>query len=70
MGSNKPAEKIIDACTLDWEEEHPNERFVKITHKHVQSLYTAHNLFLVGVTTDMCADSLQRLLTEKMEEGR
>jgi hypothetical protein len=33
--------KIIDAYTLDWEEERPNGGFVKIMYKHVQSLYTS-----------------------------
>jgi hypothetical protein len=70
MGSNKPVEKIIDACMLDWEEERPNGGFLKITYKRIQSLCTACNLILVGVPMDTCADTLQKVLTEKMEEAR
>ena len=33
-------------------------------------MYTAHNLILVGVPIDTCADALQKVLPEKMEEAR
>jgi hypothetical protein len=70
LGSKKPTEKILDACTLEWEEERPNGGTVKMKFKQVQSLYTAKNLILVGVPTDVDADSLQNRLSERMEEAR
>ncbi len=36
----------------------------------MQSLYTVGNLILVGVPTDTCTYSLQKVLAEKMEEAR
>jgi hypothetical protein len=70
LGSNKPTEKILDACTLEWEEDRPNGGRVKMKYKQVQSLYTAKNLILVGVPTNIDADSLQNLMLGMMEEAR
>ena len=39
-------------------------------YKQVQSLYTAKNLILIGVPTDINADSLHNLMLGKMEEAR
>jgi hypothetical protein len=65
-----PTEKILDACTLKWEEDRPNGGRVKMKYKQVQSLYTAKNLILVGFPTDIYADSLQNLMLGMMEEAR
>jgi hypothetical protein len=70
MGSEKQAEKIIVACTLDWKEERPNGGFVKFTYRRVQSLHMAHNLILVRVPMDTCANTLQKVLTVIIEKGR
>jgi hypothetical protein len=70
LGSDKPTEKILEACTLDWDDERPNKGTVKMRYKQVQSLYTAKNLILIGVPTDIDADSLQNLMLGKMEEAR
>ncbi len=43
---------------------------MKIAYKRIQSLNTGKNLILVRVPMDTCADSLQQVLREKMEEAR
>ncbi len=43
---------------------------MKIAYKRSQSFNTGNNLILVRVPTDMCANSLQQILREKMEEAR
>ncbi len=61
---------IINGCTLDWDNEQKCGGFVKIVYKRIQSLNTGKNRILVGVPMDTCADSLQQVLREKMEEAR
>ncbi len=39
-------------------------------YKQVQSLYTARNLILVGVPTDLDPEALQMVLKDKMEKAR
>jgi hypothetical protein len=70
LGSDKPTEKILKACTLIWDDEQSNGGTVKMRYKQVQSLYTAKNLILIGVPTDINADSLHNLMLGKMEEAR
>ncbi len=43
---------------------------MKFAYKRIQSLNTGKNLILVGVPRDTCADSLQQVVREKMEEAR
>ncbi len=43
---------------------------MKIAYKRIQSLNTGKNLILVGVPMDTCANSLQQVLREEMEEAR
>ncbi len=40
-----------------------------MVYKQVQSLYTARNLILVGVPTDLDTEVLQTVLKDKMEEA-
>jgi hypothetical protein len=70
LGSEILATKILDQCTLEWEEIRTNGGSVKMTYKRVQALHTARNLILVGVPTDLDAESLKSVLSEKMEEAR
>ena len=70
LGSKLLANKILDQCTLEWEETRSNGGFVKMNYKRVQALHTARNLILVGVPTDLDAGHLQSVLREKMEEAR
>ncbi len=62
LGSDKPPEKILEACTLEWEDEQSNGGMVRMVYKRIQSLYTARNLILIGVPTDVDADALQVLM--------
>ncbi len=41
-----------------------------MVNKQIQSLYTARNLILIGVPTDVNADALQVLMQGKMEEAQ
>jgi hypothetical protein len=70
LGSERKTDTIINGCTLDWDNEQKCGGFMKIAYKRIQSLNTGKNLILVGVPMDMCADSLQQVLREKMEEAR
>jgi hypothetical protein len=58
-------EKIINACTLDWENEQPNGGFFKVAYKHMQTLYTVRNLIFVGNPMGTFANTLQNVLEEK-----
>ncbi len=69
LGSELPAKKILEQCTLEWEETRSNGGTIKMVYKQVQSLYTARNLILVGVPTDLDAEALQTVLKDKMEEA-
>jgi hypothetical protein len=69
LGSERPAQKILDACILEWDEIRSNKGTVKMVYKQVQSLYTSRNLILVGTPTDVDANALQLLLKGKMEEA-
>ncbi len=70
LGSELPAKKILEQCTLEWEETRSNGSTIKMVYKRDQSLYTARNLIVVGVPTDLDADPLQLVLKDKMEEAR
>jgi hypothetical protein len=35
LGSTKPAEEIINKCTLEWEEEQDNSGFIKMAFKRM-----------------------------------
>jgi hypothetical protein len=70
LGSERKTDMIINGCTLDWDNEQKCGGFVKIAYKRIQSLNTDKKLILVRVPMDTCADSLQQVLREKMEEAR
>ncbi len=72
LGSKRKTYTIIKGCTLDldWDNKQKYGGFVKIAYKRIQSLNTGKNLILVGEPTDTCADSLQQVLREKIEEAR
>jgi hypothetical protein len=70
LGSDKPPEKILKACTLEWEDKQSNGGTVRMVYKRIQSLYTAINLILIGVPTDVNANALQVLMRGKMEEAQ
>jgi hypothetical protein len=60
----------LEQCTLEWEETRSNGSTIKMAYKRIQSLYTARNLILVGVPTDLDMGALQLVLNKKMEEAR
>ncbi len=70
LGSELLAKKILEQFTLEWEETRLNGGTIKMVYKQVQSLYTARNLILVGVPTDLDAEARQTVLKDKMEEAR
>ncbi len=67
LGSKKKTKKIINSCTLDWDNEQKCGSFVKIAFKRIQSLNRGKNLILVEVPMGTCANSLQQVLRTKIE---
>ncbi len=70
LGSKRKTDTIINGCTLDWDNKQKCGGFMKIAYERIQSLNTGKKLILVGVPTHRCADSLQQVLRENMEEAR
>jgi hypothetical protein len=70
LGSDKEPKKLIDSCTLKWEEARANGGLVKVQYKKMQSLHTSHHFILVGVPMDIDLDSLQTIMETKMEEAQ
>jgi hypothetical protein len=70
LGSDKEPKKLINSCTLEWEEARANGGVVKVPYKKMQSLHTSHHFILVGVPMDIDLDSLQTIMETKMEEAR
>jgi hypothetical protein len=70
LGSDKEPKKLINSCTLEWEEARANGIVVKVQYKKMQSLHTSRHFILVGVPTDIDLDSLQTIMETKMEEAR
>ncbi len=68
--SDKPLEKILKACTLEWEDKQSNMGTVRMVYKQIQSLYMARNLIQIRVPTDVYANALQVLMQGKMEEAQ
>jgi hypothetical protein len=70
LGSDKKPKKLIDSCTLEWEEARANGGVVKVQYKKMQSLHTSRHFILVGVPMDIDLDSLQTIMETKMEEAQ
>jgi hypothetical protein len=70
LGSDKELKKLINSCTLQWEEARANGGVVKVQYKKMQSLHTSRHFILVGVPTDIDSDSLQTIMETKMEEAQ